>query len=279
MSNLKARYWLLTIPVNDYTKPTELSQPLVWLRGQQERGNNTDYEHWQLFAAYNRQVRLGQLKKDFGRTVHAEPSRSEAAEQYVFKDDTAVEGKLSSLTISSLGTRFELGRKPLKRSSSTDWETIRDQAKRGELDSLPADVYIRHYSALKRIAVDNAQPLGIERQVKVFWGPTGTGKSRRAWEEAGLDAYPKDPLTKFWCGYRGQQNVVIDEFRGVVSIANVLRWFDRYPVLVEVKGSSAVFSATKIWITSNLHPKDWYPDLDPLTQAALLRRLIIEEIN
>lgn len=268
MSNLKARYWLLTIPKNDYAKPTELSPPLVWLRGQLEIGSNTDYEHWQLFAAYNRQVRLGQLKKDFCNSVHAEPSRSQAAEDYVFKDDTAVQG-----------TRFELGSKPLKRNSSTDWDAIRDQAKRGELDAIPADVYVRNYSALKRIAVDHARPIAIEREVIVYWGPTGSGKSRRAWDEAGLDAYPKDPLTKFWCGYSHQEHVVIDEFRGIVSISNVLRWFDRYPVLVEIKGSSTVFRAKKIWITSNLHPNDWYPELDALTKEALLRRLTIEEIK
>jgi hypothetical protein len=268
MSNLKARYWLLTIPANDYTVPAELPSPLVWLRGQKEIGNETNYEHWQLFASYSRQVRLGQLKKDFGQTVHAEPSRSQAAEAYVFKDDTAVEG-----------SRFELGTKPLKRNSGNDWEAIRDCAKRGQLDDIPADVYVRNYSALKRIAVDHLQPSPIERTVYVFWGPTGTGKSRRAWEEATLDAYPKDPLSKFWDGYNGQEHVVIDEFRGVVSISHILRWFDRYPVMVEVKGSSTALKAKTIWITSNLHPNDWYPDLDAPTKEALLRRLTIIEIN
>lgn len=43
----------------------------------------------------------------------------------------------------------------------------------------------------------------IERVVQVYWGTTGTGKSHRAWAEAGITAYPKDPLSKFWDGYRG----------------------------------------------------------------------------
>jgi hypothetical protein len=33
--------------------------------------------------------------------------------------------------------------------------------------------------------------------------------------------------------------------------------------------------ARRIWITSNLDPQDWYPDLDPDTKAALMRRLTI----
>jgi len=36
--------------------------------------------------------------------------------------------------------------------------------------------------------------------------------------------------------------------------------------------------ATHFWITSNLHPKFWYPDLDKETYEALERRLKIVEI-
>jgi len=69
--------------------------------------------------------------------------------------------------------------------------------------------------------------------------------------------------------------VVMDEFRGDIDISHLLRWLDRYPVVVEIKGSSTPLVAEKIWITSNLHPSAWYPNLDPLTQEALLRRLTI----
>lgn len=101
------------------------------------------------------------------------------------------------------------------------------------------------------------------------------GKSRLAWEEAGMDAYPKDPRTKFWCGYRDHEHVVIDEFRGGIDIAHMLRWLDRYPVIVEVKGGAQVLKAKKVWITSNLEPKFWYPDADAATVDALMRRLNI----
>jgi hypothetical protein len=111
-----------------------------------------------------------------------------------------------------------------------------------------------------------------EKEVYVFWGRTGTGKSKRAWEEATLSAYPKGPTSIWWCGYQGQEHVVIDEFRGQIGISHVLRWFDRYPVSVETKGSSVVLQAKKIWITSNISPDNWYPDLDEETKNALRRR-------
>lgn len=132
-----------------------------------------------------------------------------------------------------------------------------------------------HYGNLRRIAMDNLQAIAMEREVIVLWGSTGVGKSRRAWEEAGLDAYPKDPRTKFWDGYRSQKHVVVDEFRGGIDIAHLLRWCDRYPVNVEIKGAAVTLKAEKIWITSNLPPERWYPDLDAETMAALLRRLTV----
>lgn len=259
-------YWLLTIPHAQFTP--YLPPGVAYTAGQLELGGNTNYLHWQLLIAMDKKCRLAHIKKLYGDGIHAELSRSSAARDYVWKDDTAV-----------AGTKFELGTFKLRRNNSKDWDSIRDSAKRGRLDDIPADVYVRNYSSLKRIATDHMEPVGIEREVFVFWGRTGTGKSRRAWAEAGLDAYPKDPRTKFWDGYRNHAHVVIDEFRGAIDVSHLLRWFDRYPVIVEVKGSSVVLSASKIWITSNISPDDWFPDLDHETKLALRRRLKITHFN
>jgi len=97
--------------------------------------------------------------------------------------------------------------------------------------------------------------------------------------EADSSAYSKDPRTKFWCGYDSQENVILDEFRGAIDVAHLLRWLDKYPVRVETKGSSRPLVATTFWITSNLCPLDWYPDLDKETAAALVRRLDIVHLN
>lgn len=258
----QARYWLLTIPHAHYLPylPTGLS----YIKGQLERGNDTDYLHWQILAICKKKLRLRALKEIFGPECHAEPSRSDAANEYVWKEDTRVPN-----------TQFELGAIPLHRGNSADWDAIRSAAQRGELATIPGDVYVRYYGNLKRIATDNCQPLAIEREVLVYWGPTGVGKSRRAWDEAGINAYPKDPRSKFWDGYRDHEHVVIDEFRGDIDISHILRWFDRYPVIVEVKGSALVFKAKRIWITSNIPPSEWYPTLDAATKDALMRRLTI----
>lgn len=212
---------------------------------------------------FRRKVRLRGVREVFG-PYHAEPTRSAAAREYVQKEDTRI-----------AGTQFELGSLPMRRSERTDWDAVKASAQSGRLDSIPSDVFIRCYNQLRRVQADFATPVAVTRRVWVFWGCTGTGKSRRAWGEAGMDAYPKDPRTKFWDGYRSHKHVVMDEFRGAIDIGHILRWFDRYPVLVEVKGSAAVLVAEQIWITSNLDPRLWYPDTDEETKAALMRRLSI----
>lgn len=259
----QAKYWLLTIPHRDFTP--FLPPNVSYIKGQLERGTGDGqgegYLHWQLVVCFDVKKTLAYVKRIFGDTSHCERSRSAAAMDYVWKEDTRVQG-----------TQFELGRLPLNRNSAKDWDSILDSAKTGDLAAIPSDVVIRCYGNLKRIRVDHMEPSAQVREVYVFWGTTGTGKSRRAWDEAGLNAYPKDPNSKFWDGYAGHLSVVIDEFRGAISISHMLRWLDRYPVIVEVKGSSCVLMAQKIWITSNLPPEQWYPDLDAETRAALRRR-------
>lgn len=267
MPALQAKYWLLTIPQPNFMP--FLPENVEYIKGQLEKGNTTDYLHWQIIVGFKKKVVLTTVKKTFGDGVHCEQSRSNAADDYVWKDDTAVPN-----------TRFCLGLKALKRASKTDWDKVRALAEGGDWVNVPADVYIRNYSSLKKIYVDNIKPVAQEKEVFVFWGRTGTGKSKRAWEEATLQAYPKSPTSIWWCGYNGHENVVIDEFRGQMydflfyssNISHVLRWLDRYPTLVEVKGSSVVLAAKKIWITSNIPPEEWYPDLDEETKNALRRR-------
>jgi len=259
----KARYWILTIPHSEFTP--YLPPGCCYVTGQLELGE-TGYLHWQFIALFETQVRLSAIRKLFG-PWHAEPTKSVLAEAYCHKDATRVQG-----------TEFTIGKKPIKRCSAKDWTDILRSAQASRFEDIPPDVFVRYYSNLKRIAVESAQPIGIERTCTVLWGPTGTGKSRLAWEQAGVDAYPKDPCTKFWDGYRGQAFVVVDEFRGSIGISHLLRWLDRYPVLVEIKGSSTVFKAEKIWFTSNLHPRAWYKDVDEVTIDALMRRMEVIEM-
>jgi len=260
-------FWLLTIPRSEWEAPTSLPAGTSWIKGQAEVGAG-GYEHWQVFVAYAEKKTLVQAKQYFPNSSHLELSRSEAASDYVWKEDTAV-----------AGTRFEYGAKPFRRNARTDWEEVWGNAVAGNFAAIPASVRVQSYNNLNRIRVAHLRPLAMERTCEVFWGPTGTGKSRKAWDDAGDLAYPKDPRTKFWDGYQGEEFVIIDEFDGTISICSVLRWLDRYPVRVEVKGSALPLNAKKFWITSNIDPDLWWPDSSPEQKLAFRRRVKVTQFH
>lgn len=268
----QAKYYILTVPKAEWNPPTEVVDPIAWLYGQAECGDG-GYEHWQFIAYFKKKVTLTKAKSFFPSTSHLEPARSSAVETYVRKEETRI-----------AGTEFEVGSKALKRNSDTDWETVWESAKAGRMMDIPADVRIRCYGTLKNIHKDFAMPITRDiQEVNVYWGVTGSGKTHRVFQEVGETYYIKASTTKWFDGYSGQENIVMDEFCGVVDIVHMLKWLDRYPCSVEVKGSQVYLNTKKWWITSNIDPKNWY-NKDGVTneqRAALRRRLtnVVEFTN
>jgi len=204
----QARYWILTIPRDDWNPV--LPGGVQYIRGQPELGES-GYRHWQLVAYFPKKVTLSACKSKFAVTAHAEPCRSAAAKQYVWKEETRD------------GEQFEFGTPSVERSSVCDWEGILTKAKSGDLEGIPADVVIRYYSSLARIGADFAAPTALERTCIVYYGPTGTGKSRKAWKKLDWMHSLRIHVPSSF-GYKGQKNVVLDEFRGGIDISHLLRW-------------------------------------------------------
>nr|WAE42860.1 MAG: replication associated protein [Cressdnaviricota sp.] len=262
------RYWIATIAAN---KDGQLWAPspsiingskITFITGQQEIGEG-GFVHWQIYIYCQSAIRLNGLKLLLCDWAHLEKTRSNAAEAYCLKEDTRVEG-----------TQFEYGTKPKAMKSKVDWDDIRQLAIEGRFPEIDSDVTIRYYNSLTRLHKDNLKekfrPDGI---VNVFWGTTGSGKSYKAFQDAGELYYRKASTTKWWDSYQGQENIIIDEFDGKsINIVLLLQWLDPYPMQVETKGSSLVLAGRNWWITSNIDPRDWYPEATRAQRDALHRR-------
>jgi len=192
----QGKYWIATVPYEDWTP--SLNRGVQWCIGQGEVGATTGYRHWQFIVLFTSKQSLTSVRRILPSSGHYELTRSDLAEKYVTKEDTRI-----------ADTQFEFGVRPAKRNEPKDWDAIWESAKSGDLISIPADIRVNSYRTLRSIATDFLHPLPLEKMVFVYWGNSGTGKSRTAWEEGGFDSYPKDPRSKFWCGYQGQQNVII----------------------------------------------------------------------
>jgi len=199
-------YWILTIPRAAWFPPTELVDPIVWIKGQQEVAEG-GFSHWQIVVGFASKQSLRAAKSHFPREAHLEPTRSTAAEAYVWKEDTRVPE-----------SQFELGFKPVNPAVKTDWEMVWAAARDGKILEIPARIRVQNYRyiifncrTLRAIGSDFSVAPAHVRTCDVYWGATGTGKSRRAWDEAGVSAYCKGPRSKFWDGYQGEEHVVLDE--------------------------------------------------------------------
>lgn len=69
--------------------------------------------------------------------LHAEKVvRNNGADKYCMKEDTRLDGP------------WEFGVKPVERNNKTDWERVFEDAKKGDLDSIPADIKVKHFGNL-----------------------------------------------------------------------------------------------------------------------------------
>jgi len=110
-----------------------------------------------------------------------------------------------------------------------------------------------------------------------FWGPTGTGKSRTA-----FDSYPgayRKPLNKWWDHYQFEETVIIDEWspKQDKTIQSLKTWTDHYPFIAEIKGDSKLIRPKKIIVTSNYSMEECFPNPEDL--YPLKRRFKVTHFN
>jgi hypothetical protein len=108
----------------------------------------------------------------------------------------------------------------------------------------------------------------------VFWGKTGTGKTRRVWEFVKDDELWIHPGDRWFDGYDRHKCALFDDFDGSwFKLSYLLKLLDRYVFPVPVKGAYTWWCPSQIFITSNIEPRMWYPGALEDHRAALLRRL------
>lgn len=155
---------------------------------------------------------------------------------------------------------------------------VREHGAAGVVDRMP-EMLIRFPRGIDRLereilaARDKPVP-----EVYVLWGDPGSGKSRRVRELApdvwSVPSSGGDFEWKWFDGYRGQENVVFDDFEPLYQyLAPMLRWIDRYPVTVPVKGGFVNWVPRRIFITSNAPPDHWFRGASASRREAFFRRV------
>lgn len=114
-------------------------------------------------------------------------------------------------------------------------------------------------------------------------GPSGAGKSTTAFKGYNPDThYVKDLNTKWWDGYKGQEIVILNEFRGQVAFWDLMDLVDMHPKMICWRNRESVpFLAKKVIITSIKDPYQCYLNIEsedePWTQFERRFKIIVLE--
>jgi len=261
-----ARNYLFTL--NNYTTDelvqlSELPSYAKYLIFGKEVGESGT-PHLQGYLQLSSRRTLSWLKANFNGRAHFEVARGspESNIDYCSKD----------------GDLFEFGQRPAaaqgRRSDLTEVvEAINSGARRGEIARRFPNHFVRYHRGFTELINLQESARRWEVQVNVYFGATGTGKTKKAWEEASESAYVH-PGGRWFDGYEGEEHVIFDDFGGSeFKITYLLKLLDRYPMRVPIKGGFVQWKPKKIWITSNYAPEEWFPNAKEEHVNALLRRI------
>lgn len=255
---------------------------------QLEQAPDTGMLHVQGFVHFQHARRLSTVKHwcavvNFNG-AHLEPMRGtpQQAWDYCTKDESRVAGP------------YLHGDRPGGQGDRRDLKTfVADAAKLKTRELTLADLQETHYSVearhtkyFDRVVGRNQSGRDFPTFCGVFYGDSGTGKSRMARQfcadhKLGDPYFLRLPETKtaqlFWERYRQEPVVIVDEMGpNRMTLAEFNSLIDSRPHLVNVKGSSEQFLSRLIIFTSNFHPDLWFV---PKDDDDRLRQTVRRRIN
>jgi len=255
-SNTRSRTYFFTINnVNEETELAFSTQECVYQIYQIEEGESGTI-HLQGVVYYANARAFNSIKKEYP-SAHIEVCKDiHKSIQYCSKEDTRIRGPYE------YGTRPEQGKRG-------DLTRIKNQIMTGELTvydirQANPEIYHQYGRTLEAIETDfmNSR-LRTEMTIGVWiWGKTGVGKSEMAADIAkdySSIYYHQVKDKGWWCSYKQQECVVINDFRGAIEYDDLLNLTDWTPYHVSRRGKEPVSFISKIIIiTSSLSPEEVY---------------------
>lgn len=246
------------------------SDEIVYLVvGRETAGTGTP--HLQGFVVFRGKKRFARVKVLLGsERVFVEQARGsdQQASEYCKKEGDFVEyGAIDR--VPTQGRRSDLA--PVA-------QFIREGSSIADVGRAFPEAFIKFSRGIEKLADCYVEPRNFRSQCVYLWGPTGTGKTRRAYAEAlalggGAVSWVSDNTLKWFDGYDPRSKcVILDDFAGDCKVTLLLRLIDRYPYKVPIKGGFLTWRPRIIYITSNYPPDKWYGH-EGEHYNALLRRI------
>jgi hypothetical protein len=287
MSSGTARRWCYTVyaqdddlsAFDDFEKKLRNRPDFRGLCHQLEQCPDTGRLHLQGYVEFNKPTRLASLKL-LHSSAHWEQAkgRRDQCVAYCTKQESRYveEGREVSICDEVLLTSATQGKRNdllIVAQGITKGEVSRD-----DVFSDRPDLIVKFSRGINELFLwkeSRERTRDRELSVEVLWGDAGVGKTRYAYNssESVFILENSNGNTIWWDNYRGESTLIIDDFYGWIPHNQLLRFLDRYPCRLDVKGTTTFANWTKVYITSNRHPSTWYHKFQWTEDKALQRRI------
>lgn len=265
--------------------------PFSYLCARGETGLRTRNAHWQgymelpppaegstLPSAMQVRAMMGAFGWDLTH-LYLRPrwGTQQEAINYTMKTDTADPER--SRGWHEVGTRRAQDAVGSRRSAQ---EAILDGATERYMIENHTAEYLRSASGIRQAIITlRTAPEWRDVKVFVFWGKTGTGKTRLARKlcrefQGGREGYRKTLGTRGplqWDSYEDEEAIIIDEFKDeTYPITALLEDLDGHPLKRAKLYGQIIAMWRLVFITTNQNPADWYRNAAHEHRQALYRR-------
>ena len=260
---------------NNYTEEhinAVLSVPCQRIICGKEVGEKKGTPHLQLAIVFKSAKRMKAVQKLLGGGWHLEPMRGKWDDQeYCGKDgdivrmeDNSKQGARTDIVEYSLAIQGKGRKRPM-----SDRELI------DEYPVLVAKFPRFHTFVRKVMSREAAYSEYRAISVVAYVGPPGVGKTKATtmWNYEKQCVLSINTPKQWFDDYQGQENILMHEYTGQWPLEKFLTRTDgASPRFEEIKGGQIYLTNTSWTFTSNVHPKDWYPNASDYHKQAVMRR-------
>ncbi len=261
------------------------SSKLVYFTFGRELGEGGNH-HLQIYLQARKQIRMTALRNYFSTNgkasgtlgVHWEKQNAKGkngktanlvARDYCWKENGYI-FEWGTFIAGGAGKRTDLKTVAL---------SIKEGCSRKDLEDNFGEMLIKYRGGMLGYLADmqiRRVPANRDITVIVYWGPTNSGKTWLATQgHTHPSCYSTGTQLKWWCDYRREKRLVIDEFgNGMTSIRELIKLIDGQRHKLAVKNAYTFGEWDEVFITTNLRwPEEIYPGALPAHRAALFRRI------
>lgn len=242
---------------------------------QLEKAPTTGQEHFQGYIEFNMAMRLNAVKKVFqDNTIHLEKRAGTQAQAIAYckkqdsRQDPSREPIEWGVPMSGQGRRSDV-------SEVVEFIREKKPTMTQVAEEYPIAIvkYSRGLQTLSNLLSPPRMRDGLV--VNVFWGSSNVGKTHYVMSKMPPSLYHRLAAKdgQWWDGLEPTHtHLWIDEYKGEMPLDCFKEVMDKFPLRRPIKGGFVSLNATTVWITSQIPPEDWYPNIGA-DRVAFLRRL------